>query len=132
MPNFQCHLRSSFCAAEMFHSWQLPHKHHKNLKNVPSQVHCFKEIALDSQDHCHGKSPGHLGGCGISQNAFWKPELSLLSRKQRNRKQREGYVPPSRFVFRLLKSSKACVRNCYGLLSIHHASGCMFEERTVS
>ncbi len=50
---------------------------------------------------------------------------SLLSQKQRNRKQQEGYVPPSRFVFRLLKSSIACVRNCYGLLSIHHASGGM-------
>jgi hypothetical protein len=29
----------------------------------------------------------------------------------------------------LLKSSIACVRNCYGLLSIHHASGGTFEER---
>jgi hypothetical protein len=76
------------------------------------------------------KSPGHLGGCGISQNAYWKPELSLLSQKQRNRKQREGYVPPSRVVFRWLKSSIACVCNRYGLLSIHHASGGTFEERT--
>jgi hypothetical protein len=92
--------------------------------------HCLGEIAPDSQDHCHGKSPGHLGGCGISQNAYWKPELSLLSQKKRNRKQREGYVPPSRFVFRWLKSSIACVCNCYGLLSIHHASGGTFEERT--
>ncbi len=90
-----------------FHSQPLPHKDHKNSKNVPNQGHCFKEIALDSQDHCHEKSPGRLGGCGISQNAYWKPELSLLSQKQRNQKQWEGYVPPSRFVFRLLKSSIA-------------------------
>jgi len=55
-----------------FHSQPLPHKHHKNSKNVPNQGHCFEEIALDSHDHCHGKSPGHLGGCGISQNAYWK------------------------------------------------------------
>jgi len=45
------------------------------------------------------KNPGHLGGCGISQNAYWKPEPSLLSLKQRNQKQQEGYVRPSRFVF---------------------------------
>jgi len=118
------------CSRNVFNSWLLPHKHHKNLKNVPNQGYCFGEIALDSQDHCHGKSPGHLGGCGINQNAYWKPELSLLYQKQRNRKQREGYVPPSRFIFRLLKSSIACVRNSYGLLSIHHASGGTFEERT--
>ncbi len=81
--------------------------------------------------NCHGKSPGHWGGCGISQNTCsWKPEFSLLSQKQRNQKQREGYVLPSRFVFRWLKSSIACVRNCYGLLSFHHAPGGTFEERT--
>jgi hypothetical protein len=101
-----------------------------NSKNDPNQGHCIGEIVLDSQDHCHGRSPGHLGGCGIRQNAYLKPELSLFSQKQRNRKQREGYVPPSRFVFRLLKSSIACVCNRYGLLSIHHASGGTFEERT--
>ncbi len=43
-----------------------------------------------------------------------------------------GYVPPSRFVFRLLKSSIACVRNCYGLLSIHHASGDTVEAAALS
>ena len=130
MPKFQCHLRSSVCAAEMFSFSAAPTQAPQNLKNVPNQGHCYGEIALDSQDHCHGKSPGHLGGCGISQNAYWKPELSLLSQKQRNRKQREGYVPPSRVVFRWLKSSIACVRNRYGLLSIHHASGGTLEERT--
>jgi len=133
MPNFQCHLRNSFCAAEMLQFSAAPTQApQKKLKNLPNQGYCFGEIALDSQDHCHGKSPGHLGGCGISQNGYWKPELSLLSQKQRNRKQREGYVPLSRFVFRLLKSSIACVRNRYGLLSIHHASasGGTFEERT--
>ncbi len=124
MPNFQCHLRSSFCAAEMFSFLAAPTQAKQNLKIVPNQGHCFGEIALDSQDHCHGKSPGHLGGCGISQNAYWKPELSLLSKKQRNQKQREGYVPPSQFIFQLLKSSIACV------LSIHHAFGGTFEERT--
>jgi hypothetical protein len=92
-----------------FHSQLLPHKHHKISKNVPNQGHCVAEIALDYQDHCHGKSPGHLGGCGISQNARLKPELSLLSQKQRNRKQRKGYVPPSRFVFRLWKSIRISI-----------------------
>ncbi len=44
-----------------FHSRLLPHKHHKNSKNVLNQRHCFGEITLDYQDRCHGKSPGLWG-----------------------------------------------------------------------
>ncbi len=124
MPNFQCHVRVLSVQQKVlsvqqkcFHSQLLPHKHHKNSK----QGHCFGAIALDYQDHCHGKSPGRWGRRGISQNACWKPEPSLLSQKQRDQRQREGYVPPSQFVFWWLKSSIACVHNLYGLLSIHHA-----------
>jgi len=81
MPNIQCHLRSSVCAAEMFSFSAAPTQAPQKFVNCSESRTPFR--GEDSQDHCHGKSPGHLGGCVISQNAYWKPELSLLSQKQR-------------------------------------------------
>ena len=96
MPNFQCHLRNSVCAAEMFYSWQLPHKYHKNSKNVPNQGHCFGEIALDSQDHCHGKKKSRAFG-----RVWHKPERILEAR--------------AFFAFQETKESKTTGRLCSSL-----------------
>ena len=123
MPNFQCHLRSSFCAGEIFSFSAAPTQAPQNFEK------CSKSRTLFQGD-CP-RLPRSLSWkkSRALRRVWHKPERMLEARaffvfpETKESKTTEGYVPPSRFVFRLLKSSIACVCNRYGLLSIHHASG---------
>jgi len=124
MPNFQCHLRSFFCAGEIFSFSAAPTQAPQKFKK------CSKSRTLVWGDRPRFPRSLSWKKSRAFRRVWHKPERILETRaffafpeKQRNRKQQEGYVPPSRFVFRLLKSSIACVHNRYGLLSIHHESG---------
>ena len=123
-------MRISFCAAEKI-----------SFSAAPTQAPQKFEECSESRTLFWGDSPRivprslswkkssalrgmwHKQGCMLETRAFFAfPE-------KRTQKQREGYVPPSQFVYRWLKSSTTCICNCHGLLSIYHSSGGPFEER---
>ena len=96
MLNFQCHLRSSFCAGEIFSFSAAPTQAPQKFENVLNQGHCFGEIALDFQDHCHGKKKSRAFG-----RVWHKPERILEAR--------------AFFAFQETKESKTTGRLCSSL-----------------
>jgi hypothetical protein len=130
MPNFQCHLRSSVCAADMF-----------SFSAAPTQAPQKFGNCSESRTQFRGDRPRFPRSLSWKKSrAFrrvWhKPKRILEARaffaflETKELKTTGRLCSSPQFVFRLLKSAIACVRNRYGLLSIHHASGGMFEERT--